>query len=715
MGIFLKLFKTSNNHNHNQIKEENNNSNNKVNENENDNLELYKWNIVNIIKIDKDLPCLKIYIVGKGENKNYVINNLFKEEIKDSYLKTNADKEFITEQFHWIVRIYKEEILTEDTIKEMRSEIKKDKGSDKNKIMKYQAIICFGSENVKILSENFEELRRSRMIFITEEKCNNIDEEMDKRYATNILCKDMSNEDLNVQIISTLWELDCCFTEKGNQICRYTPEKIFKGLEKDNSLFSLNILLTGLSRTGKSTFINLLSGKIMALEADETESVTKNITEYYIYRDDDKNEHGAIKIIDTPGIVPNQNNNNLEYREVEKKVINIIKDQDKTFENKIHFIFFVLMKGALTLEGENIKELLNILNQSKCPVYFIINKVKKKEKRCKVIDPIVEYLSRIGCNNLINEDNFIVANFKNDDAGEVHGIDKIFEKIYDHIDKRKYLESNLKIKMSELVKDFLSNVETNQSFLSFKKEDKLSINELKSKIKFKERIEEILKLTNQNSLFSKIDVASLIKNGRIIANKIIKFIVSLSNLKGILPNISQNIPALSIFQAFMVKEIAEGYGLDINVLNYGTKLLLSKMHMMATSMKDIKKTENIYNDTIIEIFDNKVLIESFELIENKIQNMLEKSNNRDSILTLANLINLLKENDNNNGEKIDSNYKFTKEISSFCMNFFENELIESEGLTFMMNYFNKCESLLKDIEYYINKKDWEEYNIEIKK
>ena len=453
----------------------------------------------------------------------------------------------------------------------------------------------------------------------------------------------------------------------------------------------------------------------MALEADETESVTKNITEYYIYRDDDKNEHGAIKIIDTPGIVPNQNNNNLEYREVEKKVINIIKDQDKTFENKIHFIFFVLMKGALTLEGENIKELLNILNQSKCPVYFIINKVKKKEKRCKVIDPIVEYLSRIGCNNLINEDNFIVANFKNDDAGEVHGIDKIFEKIYDHIDKRKYLESNLKIKMSELVKDFLSNVETNQSFLSFKKEDKLSINELKSKIKFKERIEEILKLTNQNSLFSKIDVASLIKNGRIIANKIIKFIVSLSNLKGILPNISQNIPALSIFQAFMVKEIAEGYGLDINVLNYGTKLLLSKMHMMATSMKDIKKTENIYNDTIIEIFDNKVLIESFELIENKIQNMLEKSNNRDSILTLANLINLLKENDNNNGEKIDSNYKFTKEISSFCMNFFENELIESEGLTFMMNYFNKCESLLKDIEYYINKKDWEEYNIEIKK
>ena len=33
----------------------------------------------------------------------------------------------------------------------------------------------------------------------------------------------------------------------------------------------------------------------------------------------------------------------------------------------------------------------------------------------------------------------------------------------------------------------------------------------------------------------------------------------------------------------------------------------------------------------------------------------------------------------------------------------------------MVNYFNKCESLLKDMEFYINKKEWENYDIEIKK
>ena len=33
----------------------------------------------------------------------------------------------------------------------------------------------------------------------------------------------------------------------------------------------------------------------------------------------------------------------------------------------------------------------------------------------------------------------------------------------------------------------------------------------------------------------------------------------------------------------------------------------------------------------------------------------------------------------------------------------------------MLNYFNKCESLLNDIEYYSEKTDWAKYDIEIKK
>ena len=68
----------------------------------------------------------------------------------------------------------------------------------------------FGNENVEILSENFENLRKGWMIFVTDEKCD-LDENMDKRYVINIISKGISNKDLNIKVISALWEIDCCF------------------------------------------------------------------------------------------------------------------------------------------------------------------------------------------------------------------------------------------------------------------------------------------------------------------------------------------------------------------------------------------------------------------------------------------------------------------------------------------------------------------------
>ena len=401
---------------------------------DNENLEHYEKNGLKENKSKTNeksikIKILKIYIFGEGNKKEYIIQNLFKNEIVEPTLQNLADREFKTDQFHWIARIFNDEKITEEKCKEIRKEIQKDKSSKLKNLLKYQVILCFGNENTKILSKNFINLRKNRMIFITNSKCE-IDENIDKRYVTNIISRNMSNEQLNSKLISVLWELDCCFNEKGNQFCRYTPEKIFNGLEKDYSLFSINILLTGLSRTGKSTFINLLSGKIIALEADESVSVTKNISEYYIYKDDDKDEHGAIKIIDTPGIVPNKKEDNDEYQEVENKVINMIKEQDKSFENQIHFIFFVLNKGV-ALEGDNILKVLKSLNESKWPVFFLINKVKENiSKPGKIINPLFEYLRREKLNKLSNKDFFLTVNFKDDedDVGKIHGIDKILKK-----------------------------------------------------------------------------------------------------------------------------------------------------------------------------------------------------------------------------------------------------------------------------------------------
>ena len=706
MGIFLRLFNTPIDCKSQHIQVERGNL---IIDDNDDNTDHYKINEIKEIGKNDKLLCLKIYILGTGDKKEYVINKIFRKDIADDYLKTIADKEFLTEQFHWIARIYNDKI-TKEKCEEIKKEIRKDKSSkqNKNKILKYQVILSFGNENTKILSENFINFRKNRMIFITDSECE-LDEKIDKRYVTNIISKDISNEQLNSKIISTLWELDCCYNEKGNQICRYTPEKIFNGLEKDNSLFSINILLTGLSRTGKSTFINLLSGKIIALEGDASESVTKNISEYYIYKDDDKDEHGAIKIIDTPGIVPNNN----EYKNVEKEVIKIIKDQDKNFENQIHFIFFLLLKDS-PLEGENILEILSTLNKSKCPVYFIINKVIENSE-LDFIDPMIEYLIENECENLADENKFITVNFKEDKnvAGNIHGIDKIFKKMYDHINEKKFLDKELNNKMIILLNDFRADVEPKESFISYKREDRIIIDNLKSSINYDKRIKEINDITSKNELFSKIELAPLILNGRKIAKKCRDVIISLSNLIDILPN-SGDIPLLAIFQAFMVKEIGEGYGLDINVLNYGTKLFINNMNKKLIS-EDIDN--NIKNNDI-NILDRKEIIKSLDIIKDKIDNKLEKKSNKDTILYLAKLLNklkeMIKEKENNKNEQ-EINQNFTNDIYNYCLLFFEKELIESEGLCFMFNYFKKCELLLKDIEYYTKKTDWGKYNIEIRK
>jgi len=727
MGIFFKfdIFRCKSEFNQKDLIEE-----------EDENFDHYEFNKLNDVSIknerlkderlkDKRLKdekrkniilCLKIYILGTGDRKEYVINTLFKNEITDDYLKKKANKEFKTDQFHWIARIYNDE-LTEQKCEEIREEIQDDKSSNENKLLNYQVILNFGNQNTEILSKHFIDFRYSRMIFITDSECE-LDEEMDKRYATNIICKNISNEQLNSKIISSLWELDCCFNEKGNQICRYTPEKIFNGLEKDNSLFSINILLTGLSRTGKSTFINLLAGKIIALEGDASTSVTKNISEYYIYKDDDKDAHGAIKIIDTPGIVEKEKDKNDEYKDVHNKVINMIKEQDKSFEKQIHFIFFVLNKG-ISLEGENILDVLRVLNESKCPVYFIINKVREKAKIKKVIDPIREFLGKNKCDNLINVENFITVNFKDDEdeGGNIHGIDKIFKKMSEHIKTKNYLNNELSTKMTSLLKDFHSEVGVNKLSQFSIEEDKLFIDKIKLNINFDKRMKEITELTSKNVLFSKIKLESLIENGKKIAKKCKKVIISLSNLKDILPSLYGDLPILSIFQAFMVKEIGEGFGLDINVLNYGTKQLISKMKNILSSMNK-QQIEIVYsNNELTEILDSNELKKSLDAISDKVQNKLEKGN-KDSILSLANLLNEMREINIKNEIKTKEleliNRNFTNDVYRICLSYFEKELNESEGLIFMINYFNKCESLLKDIDYYTNKEDWGQYNVEIK-
>ena len=672
--------------------------------------------------------CLKIYIVGSGDKKKYIIDNIFKDSVSDENLKDKfkVNKQFKTEQFHWIAHAYDDGIVDDDLCKSIGNEILNDKKNDANNsiILKNEVIICFGNENTVKLGEYFTKLRKSNMIFITEKQCE-LHPKMDKRYAINIIYNDKDNKEiidnqyLNVQIISILWELDCYFKEKGNIDCRYTPENIFKGLERDNSLFSLNILLTGLSRVGKSTFINLLSRKLNALESNLAVSVTKNVSEYYVYKDDDKNDHAAIKLIDTPGIV--KNNSEHDYVKKEKKIIELITKQEQSFEKRIHFIFFLLMEGRMSTDGDNVKKIFKALNESKCPVFFIINKVKKTANFKEIIRPLKEFFNKNGFKNISKDENFIAANFLEGTAGEIYGIDTIFSKVKEYINEKKIFDNNLKSEMENLLKDFRSTVESDKSFLGLKKDDILNIKELKEKIYFEQRMNKIKIMIKNNELFSNINIQSIMNNGRNSAYKTKDTIISLSNLKDIIPSHINDLSTISIYQAFMVKEIGERYGLDINILNSGTKLIFKYIGKSLPLLEGkYFKKDNIKNTNDTNKINKENVEEFKDIIKKKSTEKLENvTNNNKTVYSIADIIDRLKEMDlkkgeNNNDNDENSQNKLTFGLFNYCIFFFEKEIKESEGLSIMMNYLNKFLSILNDIDYYIQKKDWKNFEMEIK-
>ena len=50
------------------------------------------------------------------------------------------------------------------------------------------------------------------------------------------------------------------------------------------------------------------------------------------------------------------------------EILNLIKNDGQSFERKIHFIFFIIMNGTYSLEGDNLDQVFKALNESKVPI-----------------------------------------------------------------------------------------------------------------------------------------------------------------------------------------------------------------------------------------------------------------------------------------------------------------------------------------------------------
>ena len=363
------------------------------------------------------------------------------------------------------------------------------------------------------------------------------------------------------------------------------------------------------------------------------------------------------------------------------------------------------------MEGESlegIEEIFKLLNECNKPVLFVINRAvgeTDEDDKSKDIKATINFFKQNNFNNLINEDNFIGINLVKSKHIEDFGVEDIFKRIYHLLfEKELYIEDNKDINNSidKLYKEYI-NIYDN-----IKEEMDL---DGKNIIKFKKDVNELKMILDEKfDMLDNINIENIKKNGIKYSNKCRNFISSLTDLSEILKNIDEsNLPAISYFQAFMVREIGEIFGINYKEIEKEIgdyfKGKISVLKILNNDIKGKKKKENN--------IEEKIKID-MDIISNYLKSEYKKSNKK-FIKKLVNMFNKFREkeieelNENANGnyitkiiEKIDKN--LTDIIFVECIEYMMKILEKSNGLFFFKNYFKFCEKFEKDL------KDFSELN-----
>ena len=373
----------------------------------------------------KNFSGLKIYVFGDYQELLY--KSIFNSKITNKDYIKRAENEFRTDQFYWIAKFYKD--LTKINLSLIIEDIKVDKNEESLRIFQH-VILYFDNDNFNfnlIIEECFKNGNAYFPLFIIISKIKN-EIMIDSRKRTkiiNIVTEGISDQEIYMEIISALWECDCYYNERGNEICKYNASYFLNLFANNISFYTINVLIIGLYKAGKSAFINSLSNKLIAFESCMREYVTKKITEYYIYSQDGKRKNNFLKFIDTPGFTYDIDSNKKYLMLLEE----LLENKTKIIENEIHFIFFFSMEG-MSLEG--LDELFKLLNNCHKPVLFIINKSydDSDDGNTKDINYIIYFFKQKKFLNLIDKKNYFGVNIIESKRVHIFGIEDIFKRMY---------------------------------------------------------------------------------------------------------------------------------------------------------------------------------------------------------------------------------------------------------------------------------------------
>ena len=339
---------------------------------------------------ERESKQVNYYIIGAYDEYGELMARMFAKynEIQSNndliikkYLIKNikiSDKNQIN--VNWEINILKN--ISENNQKKVREFLKLKSPKDKNAEMNAEkklynnVLIKFGSDNLERLIKLLNHqtcLNMPQFAIITDK---NIGFQLThSRYLQIIIGSTENLEDLQEKLFSYMIERDGYYNERWDKCLVMSPNLILT--TKNISNAKLNILLIGISRCGKSTFINLFCNKMISLESPENESVTKNITEYPYYIKGSDNNLIQINLTDTPGLIKTEKLNSIDSV---KDLIDKKFKQCEDSKDDIHIIYFFSEPNSNLENNKNFfKYLIEInekrlqKNKKKIPIIFIIN------------------------------------------------------------------------------------------------------------------------------------------------------------------------------------------------------------------------------------------------------------------------------------------------------------------------------------------------------
>ena len=669
--------------------------------------------IKNEKEIIPDYITLKIHICGIEKNDKR-IPDIFSNTINKENSENNL--ELHQSVLYWLIKLYSKE-LNENTFNQICDQIMNDR--DNLKINIKQNTILYFEDNPNeshlknIFLKKIEEIGfiyRPRIIFVTKKK--DTFDFRDNRYITNIIWNDDSKDGqkkLFDKIISTIWNIDCYFNQRLNEIEKFNikdPKDIFKGMKENPLDYSINLFLTGLSRGGKSSFINLVRGKLTALESNDKESVTSKLTEYIIDINNKNinDEYCSIKLIDSPGMVYDFNEN-LKNKDT---VLDSIKKafEDNTI-NKIDIILFFFLENSSL---ESTKEILNILNEKKFTVIFIINRCLDEEENgeSKEISSTLSFLRVNKFTNLAKKENFIPCNLKSSKKFPFYGMKNIWKRIYEILEKENHLIMNDRLENE--IKDYLNEIEGD------KMTDRMNLNDKDEKNK---KINNIIIDIKKNTLFNKIQKNSIILKCRDISQTSYNTISKLSCVD--LNESFDNIPNIHIFESILFFEIGKNYGFRKKAIYHKFEKLKIKLdeHIdnhskdpkKAKKKDKHKKEKNKTNQTNIEDNDKEIekLKKRKKTITKKIKEIIDEAQ---IIKNIGKELEIYKKQKSEEKKNFFQNNKFIEIIGNISQQLFEEELKKEQFIPYYYKYLKIYRSCFKFIKKLSEKDNWEIYEPE---